>query len=183
MCWCRLQSSVSFQFCQGTGEPHFASELSQASVSLRGRNQLQSSTDGLSDAGTAGSLCFFEEPDRYLHRDLARCIHNAVHYTVFNTSIEYGILSGETRQLLNNTQKCEMFTHREGRAVRTNIEIDDDLMRQAMRRSGAPTKKAAVEEALRLLVKTHEQTSIRRWRGKVQWEGNLKELRRSRVPQ
>jgi Arc/MetJ family transcription regulator len=67
--------------------------------------------------------------------------------------------------------------------VRTNIEIDEDLMRQAMRRSGAPTKKAAVEEALRLLVKTHEQSSIRRWRGKVQWQGNLKELRRSRVPQ
>jgi Arc/MetJ family transcription regulator len=67
--------------------------------------------------------------------------------------------------------------------VRTNIEIDDDLMQQAMRRTGAPTKKATVEEALRLLVKTHEQTSIRRWRGKVKWEGNLKELRRSRVPQ
>ena len=56
-------------------------------------------------------------------------------------------------------------------------------MRQAMRRSGAPTEKAAVEEALRLLVKMHGQTSIRRWRGKVQWEGNLRELRRSRVPQ
>jgi Arc/MetJ family transcription regulator len=76
-----------------------------------------------------------------------------------------------------------MFTHQEAQVVRTNIEIDDDLMRQAMRRSGAATKKAAVEEALQLLVKTHEQTSIRRWRGKVQWEGNLKQLRRSRVPQ
>ncbi len=67
--------------------------------------------------------------------------------------------------------------------MRTNIEIDDDLMRKAMRRSGAPTKRAAVEEALRLLVNMHEQASIRRWRGKVRWEGNLKELRRSRVPQ
>jgi Arc/MetJ family transcription regulator len=76
-----------------------------------------------------------------------------------------------------------MFTHQEACAVRTNIEIDDDLMRQAMRRSGGRTKKAAVEEALRLLVKMHNQTSIRRWRGKVQWEGNLKQLRRTRVPQ
>jgi Arc/MetJ family transcription regulator len=67
--------------------------------------------------------------------------------------------------------------------MRTNIEIDDDLMQRAMRRSGAPTKKATVEEALRLLVKMHEQTSIRRWRGKVHWEGNLKELRRNRFPQ
>lgn len=67
--------------------------------------------------------------------------------------------------------------------MRTNIEIDDRLMREAMRRSGAPTKKAAVEEALRLLVKTRAQAAIRRWRGKVQWEGDLKELRRSRVPE
>jgi predicted nucleic acid-binding protein/Arc/MetJ family transcription regulator len=67
--------------------------------------------------------------------------------------------------------------------VRTNIEIDDALMRQAMRRSGATTKKAAVDEALRLLVKTHEQGSISRWRGKVRWEGNLKQLRRSRIPE
>lgn len=65
--------------------------------------------------------------------------------------------------------------------MRTNIDIDDALMREAMRRSGAATKKATVEEALRLLVKTRAQTSIRRWRGKVQWEGDLKRLRRSRV--
>ena len=64
--------------------------------------------------------------------------------------------------------------------MRTNIEIDDELMRQAMRRSGAPTKKAAVDAALRLLVQTRGQSSIRRWRGKARWEGNLKELRRNR---
>ncbi len=83
---------------------------------------------------------------------------------------------------MTNTQKYEMFTQQEGECA-NHIEIDDDLMRQAMRRSGAPTKKAAVEEALRLLVQRRGQSSIRRWRGKVRWEGNLKELRRSRVPQ
>ncbi|MGB8759952.1 MAG: type II toxin-antitoxin system VapB family antitoxin, partial [Candidatus Sulfotelmatobacter sp.] len=41
--------------------------------------------------------------------------------------------------------------------MRTNIDIDDRLMRQAMRRSGAPTKKAAVEAGLRLLAETHAQ--------------------------
>ena len=65
--------------------------------------------------------------------------------------------------------------------MRTNIDIDDSLMRQAMRRSGAATKKAAVEEGLRLLVKTHSQASIRRLRGKVQWEGNLNQSRLGRV--
>jgi Arc/MetJ family transcription regulator len=65
--------------------------------------------------------------------------------------------------------------------VRTNIEIDDRLIREAMRRSGAPTKRAAVEAGLRLLAKTHAQGSIRRLRGKVVWEGNLDQSRQTRV--
>ena len=65
--------------------------------------------------------------------------------------------------------------------MRTNIEIDDRLIHQAMRSSGARTKRAAVEAGLRLLVKTHSQSSIRRLRGKVQWEGNLNESRLGRV--
>jgi Arc/MetJ family transcription regulator len=59
--------------------------------------------------------------------------------------------------------------------MRTNIEIDDRLMSEAMRRSGARTKKAAVEAGLRLLTETYAQGSIRRLRGKVKWEGNLNE--------
>ena len=65
--------------------------------------------------------------------------------------------------------------------MRTNIEIDDQLVHQAMRFSGARTKKAAVEAALQLLVKAHSQTAIRRLRGKVKWEGNLNESRLGRV--
>ena len=65
--------------------------------------------------------------------------------------------------------------------MRTNIEIDDQLMARAMRSSCAPTKRAAVEEALRLLVKTHAQTAIRQLKGKVQWEGDLDQSRRSRT--
>ena len=66
-------------------------------------------------------------------------------------------------------------------AVRTNIEIDDQLVSEAMRSSGAPTKKAAVEAGLRLLVKTHSQTAIRQLRGKVQWDGDLNESRWGRI--
>jgi Arc/MetJ family transcription regulator len=65
--------------------------------------------------------------------------------------------------------------------MRTNIEIDDQLVHQAMRSSGAPTKKAAVEAGLRLLVKTHAQAAIRKFRGKVKWEGDLNQSRRGRV--
>ena len=65
--------------------------------------------------------------------------------------------------------------------MRTNIDIDDRLMREAMRRSGAPTKKATVETALQLLVQTLAQSSVRRLRGKIEWEGDLNRLRLGRV--
>jgi Arc/MetJ family transcription regulator len=64
--------------------------------------------------------------------------------------------------------------------MRTNIEIDDRLMRQAMRTSGARTKRAVVEEALRLLIQTRGQTAIRRLRGGVTWEGDLNASRLAR---
>ena len=60
--------------------------------------------------------------------------------------------------------------------MRTNIEIDDDLMAQALKVGGFKTKKAAVEEGLRLLVQTKAQ---RRLRGKLRWEGSLEEDRES----
>ena len=65
--------------------------------------------------------------------------------------------------------------------MRTNIDIDDKLMRQAMRSSGARTKRAAVEEGLRLLIRTRDQRVIRRLRGKVAWEGDLDESRVGRA--
>jgi len=64
--------------------------------------------------------------------------------------------------------------------MRTNIEIDDQLMRDAMRSSGARTKRATVEAGLRLLVQVRRQAGIRRLRGKVKWEGNLNQSRRGR---
>ena len=65
--------------------------------------------------------------------------------------------------------------------MRTNIVIDDRLMREDMKASGLPTKRAAVEAGLRLLVQVKAQAGLRRLRGQVQWEGNLAELRASRV--
>lgn len=61
--------------------------------------------------------------------------------------------------------------------MRTNIDIDDKLMRQAMRTSGARTKRAVVEEGLRLLIQTREQRSVRRLRGSVSWDGDLDDSR------
>jgi len=65
--------------------------------------------------------------------------------------------------------------------MRTNIDIDDALMDDAIRISGEPTKRAVVERALRLLIETHGQASVRQLRGKVQWRGDLAESRRARA--
>jgi len=51
--------------------------------------------------------------------------------------------------------------------MRTNIEIDDKLMKQAMKAAGVTTKKAAVEEALRRMVQLQRQGGIRKLRGKI----------------
>jgi Arc/MetJ family transcription regulator len=64
--------------------------------------------------------------------------------------------------------------------MRTNIDIDDRLMRKAMRSSGARTKRATVEAGLRLLVEVRRQAGIRRLRGKVQWDGDLDRSRLGR---
>jgi Arc/MetJ family transcription regulator len=64
--------------------------------------------------------------------------------------------------------------------VRTNIEIDDRLMRRAMRASRHSTKRAVVDEALKLLVQTRAQASIRKLRGRIRWEGDLESSRTSR---
>jgi Arc/MetJ family transcription regulator len=61
--------------------------------------------------------------------------------------------------------------------MRTNIVIDDKLMADALKASGYSTKKEAVEQGLRLLVKRSKQQKIRKLRGQLKWEGNLDEMR------
>ncbi len=65
--------------------------------------------------------------------------------------------------------------------MRTNIDIDDALMRRARRATGLATKKAVVEEALRLLVKLHGQKAVLALGGKVAWQGDLDALRKGRA--
>ena len=61
--------------------------------------------------------------------------------------------------------------------VRTNIEIDDSLMADALEATGLSTKKEAVELGLKALIKLNKQASIRSLKGKLKWEGNLDEMR------
>jgi Arc/MetJ family transcription regulator len=65
--------------------------------------------------------------------------------------------------------------------LRTNIEIDDRLMKQAMRVSGAKTKRETVERALELMVRLDKQEkALLAAHGKLHWEGDLDTMRRGR---
>ncbi len=64
--------------------------------------------------------------------------------------------------------------------MRTNIVIDDDLMNDALKLSGARTKREAVEMGLKALIKLKQQENIRRYRGKLHWDGNLDEMRKDK---
>jgi Arc/MetJ family transcription regulator len=61
--------------------------------------------------------------------------------------------------------------------MRTNIVIDDKLMRDTLRATGIKTKREAVEEGLRSLLRLKRQARIRRLRGKLNWQGDLDVMR------
>lgn len=61
--------------------------------------------------------------------------------------------------------------------MRTNIVIDDSLMTEAMKASGAQTKREAVELGLKTLLKLSRQADIRKLRGKLDWQGDLDAMR------
>ena len=64
--------------------------------------------------------------------------------------------------------------------MRTNIVIDDQLMRDTLRATGLKTKREAVDEALRTLLRLKKQAEIRQFRGKLQWHGDLGSMRNDR---
>jgi Arc/MetJ family transcription regulator len=64
--------------------------------------------------------------------------------------------------------------------MRTNIVIDDDLMRDALKVTGLKTKREAVELGLRTLIRLRKQEEVKKFRGKLHWEGDLDAQRRDR---
>jgi Arc/MetJ family transcription regulator len=64
--------------------------------------------------------------------------------------------------------------------MRTNIVIDDRLMRATLRATGLKTKREAVELGLRTLLRLKRQGQIRNLRGKLNWQGDLDTMRAER---
>lgn len=63
--------------------------------------------------------------------------------------------------------------------MRTNIEIDNKLMNDALQATGLRTKKAAVELGLKTLVRLKKQEGLKRFRGQLKWTGDLDDMRSS----
>jgi Arc/MetJ family transcription regulator len=66
--------------------------------------------------------------------------------------------------------------------MRMNIEINNELMQEALRISGLKTKRAAVEAGLKALIRRGRQRKVLDLAGKVHWEGNLDKSREGRFP-
>ena len=64
--------------------------------------------------------------------------------------------------------------------MRTSIEIDDQLMDETLRATGLKSRRDAVELALRTWLQVRQQEEIRRYRGKLPWEGDLERMRADR---
>jgi Arc/MetJ family transcription regulator len=61
--------------------------------------------------------------------------------------------------------------------MRTNIVIDDKLMRETLHATGLKTKREVVDQALRTLLRLRKQGEIRRLRGKLDWQADLDAMR------
>jgi Arc/MetJ family transcription regulator len=68
-------------------------------------------------------------------------------------------------------------SHTHGGMMRTNIVIDDELMNEVIKLTGAKTKKEAVELGLLTLIRIKKQEEIKRHRGKLKWDGNLDDMK------
>ncbi|MEP7212794.1 MAG: type II toxin-antitoxin system VapB family antitoxin [Acidobacteriota bacterium] len=64
--------------------------------------------------------------------------------------------------------------------MRTNIEIDDKLMKDTLKATGLKTKREVVDRALRELLRLERQTDFRKLRGNIDWKGDLNEMRRDK---
>jgi len=61
--------------------------------------------------------------------------------------------------------------------MRTNIVIDDKLMNDTLKATGIRTKREAVAQALQTLLRLSRQAEIRKYRGKLKWQGDLDAMR------
>jgi Arc/MetJ family transcription regulator len=67
--------------------------------------------------------------------------------------------------------------------MRTNIALDEALIKKAQELTGIKSKRAVVDEALRMLIQLYEQAEVRALRGQLRWEGDIDAARLARLPE
>jgi Arc/MetJ family transcription regulator len=78
------------------------------------------------------------------------------------------------------SESWDLYGMRGDTHMRTNIVIDDKLMAPTLKATGLKTKREAVEEGLRTLLRSKQQTGLRKLRGKHEWVGDLDAMRRDK---
>ena len=68
-------------------------------------------------------------------------------------------------------------SNQKNKIMRTNIDIDDKLLEEAIKLTGSKSKKEMVNRALEEIIRTEKIKKLRSLRGKIKWEGNLEEMR------
>jgi Arc/MetJ family transcription regulator len=79
---------------------------------------------------------------------------------------------GSNERMNKKLKKCNKYFK-----MRTNIEIDDKLLEEAIKLTGSKNKKEMVNRALEEIIKLEKRKQLRALRGKVKWEGNLDKMR------
>lgn len=70
-----------------------------------------------------------------------------------------------------------VYDYRRSKGMRTNIDIDDTLIEEAMKATGLTVKKKVVEYALKEVISLNKRRKLAGYRGKLAWEGDLNEMR------
>jgi len=82
--------------------------------------------------------------------------------------------------LIYTPDESRLFAGKGSVMARTNIVLDEQLVRQGLKVFGCKSKRELVDLALRELLKTSKRQQLVALRGRVRWEGDLDQLRRSR---
>jgi Arc/MetJ family transcription regulator len=90
------------------------------------------------------------------------------------------VLSGLAVVAFTCRHAYDVYDYQEYTHMRTNIVIDEKLMVATLKATGIKTKREAVEQGLRTLLRLKQQTNLRKLRGKYEWVGDLDAMRRDK---
>src|SRR5882762_9361585 len=102
-----------------------------------------------------------------------------IEFSIFTENIGYRYTGRTTDASQKTNGMCIffiIFTHKFN-LMRTNIELDDVLVKQAIKLSKLKTKREVVQEALKSYIASMKKRELLNLKGRVSWEGNLKEMR------